>query len=72
MKVKATDGQYSKSEAKRRVDEALRGAFAGPPTPLKAIPKKTGEFRKSAERKRAISASVANLKTASRKKKNPV
>ena len=27
--------QYSKQDAQRRLDATLRGAFAGPPTPLK-------------------------------------
>jgi hypothetical protein len=32
-------------EAARRLEAILRGAFAGPPTPLKDISKKNGEFR---------------------------
>lgn len=35
----------SKKEAKARLEAALRGAFAGPPTPLKDIPKRNGESR---------------------------
>ena len=37
--------QYSKQDAQRRLDATLRGAFAGPPTPLKDIPKRDGESR---------------------------
>jgi hypothetical protein len=29
----------------QRLQQILRGAFAGPPTPLKGIPKKNGESR---------------------------
>jgi hypothetical protein len=32
-------------ETKRRLDAVLRGAFAGAPTKLKDIPKKSGESR---------------------------
>jgi len=32
-------------ETKKRLAAALRGAFSGPPTPLKDIPKKGGESR---------------------------
>jgi hypothetical protein len=32
-------------EGKRRLQSILRGAFKGPPTPLKDIPKKSGESR---------------------------
>jgi hypothetical protein len=40
--------QYSDKEAQRRLKSALRGAFSGPPTPLKRITKKNGESRASA------------------------
>ncbi|MGH6819072.1 MAG: hypothetical protein ACREC1_09915 [Methylovirgula sp.] len=51
------DSQHSDEEAQRRIKVALRGAFAGAPTPLKHIPKKSGESRslkrKKPQRKRA-------------------
>lgn len=37
--------QYSQKETDQRLQRILRGAFAGPPTPLKDIPKKNGESR---------------------------
>jgi hypothetical protein len=37
--------QYSVKETERRLQRILHGAFAGPPTPLKDIPKKNGESR---------------------------
>ena len=37
--------QYSAEETERRVRAAVQGAFSGPPTPLKDIPKRNGEFR---------------------------
>jgi hypothetical protein len=45
------DDQYSAEETEQRLQKILRGAFAGPPTPLKDIPTKTGESR-SLKRKR--------------------
>jgi hypothetical protein len=42
---KNQDDQHSDKEAKRRLEVALRGAFSGPPTSLKDIPKKSGESR---------------------------
>jgi len=37
--------QYSPEETERRVKAAVQGAFSGPPTPLKDIPKRNGESR---------------------------
>jgi hypothetical protein len=34
------------NETERRLKSILRGAFSGPPTPLKDIPKRDGESRK--------------------------
>jgi hypothetical protein len=45
MSKRASDDQYSEQETQRRLDAVLRGAFSGPPTPLKNIPKKSGESR---------------------------
>jgi hypothetical protein len=36
----------AKSETQKNLQRILRGAFAGPPTPLKDIPTKEGEARK--------------------------
>ena len=38
---------YSAEETEQRLRTILRGAFAGPPTPLKDIPKKSGESREA-------------------------
>jgi hypothetical protein len=37
--------KFSQVDTTRRLGSALRGAFAGPPTRLKDIPKKSGESR---------------------------
>ena len=37
--------QFSKKETEQRLQKILQGAFAGPPTPLKDIPKRNGESR---------------------------
>jgi len=42
------------------LQKILRGAFSGPPTPLKRIPKKSGESRAT----KARSASGANARNA--------
>jgi hypothetical protein len=51
------DDQYGPEETARRLQRILQGAFAGAPTPLKDIPKKSGESRslkrKKPQRKRA-------------------
>jgi len=39
------DDQHAPEEAKRRLRKILKGAFAGPPTPLKNIPTRSGESR---------------------------
>jgi hypothetical protein len=44
--------QFSREETKQRLIAALRGAFSGPPTPLKDIPKKNGESRGKKPKKR--------------------
>jgi hypothetical protein len=43
---------HSNGEAAQRIKVILRGAFAGPPTPLKDIPTKEGESRASKRRKK--------------------
>jgi hypothetical protein len=37
--------RHGEQQAQQRLQKVLRGAFAGPPTQLKDIPKKTGESR---------------------------
>ena len=37
---------FGEQEARQRLADVLRGAFSGPPTPLKAIPKRNGESRR--------------------------
>jgi hypothetical protein len=51
--------QFSKKESEQRLQTLLQGAFNGPPTPLKDIPKKSGESRAT----RAGNASGAPTKT---------
>jgi hypothetical protein len=45
MPRKQSEDSFSKEETARRVEAALRGAFAGSPTPLKGIPKRNGAPR---------------------------
>ncbi len=42
----ASKNQDDEKGVQERLSKILAGAFSGPPTPLKAIPKKTGESRK--------------------------
>jgi len=58
--IKKDNMLYNDEEAQRRLKSALRGAFRGPPTPLKRIPKKSGESRTTKVR----SASGANVRNA--------
>jgi hypothetical protein len=37
--------KYGDEEAQQRLQKILQGAFSGPPTPLKDIPKMNGESR---------------------------
>ena len=53
---------YSEAEIQDRLRRTLAGAFSGPPTPLKAIPKRSGESRRLAK-KAASSAAAANGKS---------
>jgi hypothetical protein len=41
-----SDDQSKEQETQRRLEAILRGAFAGPPIPLKDIPTRHGETRK--------------------------
>ena len=38
-------------ETEQRLQKALQGAFSGPPTPLKDIPKRNGESRRIGKKK---------------------
>jgi hypothetical protein len=42
---KVADEKYSEKETQERLQKILQGAFSGPPTPLKDIPKRDGESR---------------------------
>lgn len=50
--MKRSGDQYGAKEADQRLRKALQGAFAGPPTPLKDIPKKNGESRRASNVKK--------------------
>jgi hypothetical protein len=54
---------FGPKETQQRLQAALRGAFSGPPTPLKDIPKRNGESRANGHRKKP-KASRASAKTA--------
>jgi hypothetical protein len=43
--------QFSPEQARQRLQRIMRGAFSGPPTPLKDIPTKNGESRKLKRKK---------------------
>jgi hypothetical protein len=43
----ADSDQYSPEETEQRLRKLMRGAFAGPPTQMKAIPKRNGESRRA-------------------------
>lgn len=60
---KHSPDEYSPEEAQQRLRKMLTGAFDGPPTPLKNIPKRSGESRKLA-RKKKRGASRASARTA--------
>ncbi len=48
----ATDSdQYNETETKERLQKILQGAFSGPPTPLKDIPKQNGKSRRIGKKK---------------------
>jgi len=46
MPRKRTEDSFSDSDDARQLEAILRGAFAGPPTPLKDIPTRHGKTRK--------------------------
>jgi len=49
--MKRRSDNYSQDETDQRLKVIFRGAFSGPPTPLKAIPKKNGEARGKPKKK---------------------
>jgi hypothetical protein len=49
--MKQDNQQYSPEETERRLRAILKGATKGPPTPLKAIPRKRAESRDRAKKK---------------------
>lgn len=61
--------QFGAGETTQRLRAVLRGAFEGPPTPLKDIPKRSGESR-AVRQKQPRRAKRASAKTARPAKKN--
>jgi hypothetical protein len=49
MGTRSMDDKFSDAETERRMQSLLQGAFSGPPTPLKDIPKRDGESRSIAK-----------------------
>jgi hypothetical protein len=47
------DGSYPAKETEQRLQKILRGAFSGPPTPLKAVPTRHGKRRAESKPSRA-------------------
>lgn len=45
MTPKQDADEYTPQQTEQRLQKMLQGAFAGPPTPLKDIPKRDGESR---------------------------
>jgi hypothetical protein len=58
------DQQRGPREAKQRLQSILRGAFDGPPTPLKEIPTRNGRPRSLTRRKRKSKGSAASASRA--------
>jgi hypothetical protein len=56
----AKSDQRSKPDTQKRLDALLNGAFAGPPTPLKEVPTRTGRDRKLPKKTSAATASAGN------------
>ncbi len=54
----AKSDEHSEHKTRERLRKILRGAFAGPPTQLKDIPKRHGESR--VERKNGAAKSRSN------------
>jgi len=59
-----------KLNAQQRLKAILRGAFDGPPVPLKEIPKRDGTIRNLSNRKSSEDASGATAKIDAPQKKN--
>jgi len=59
--------EYNEQKAKRRLKQAMQGAFSGPPTPLKDIPTRAGESRAA----RKPEESKEKQATSARKRKKP-
>jgi hypothetical protein len=54
MERKRSEDSFSERETARRVEDAVRGAFAGSPTPLKDIPKRDGKPRSTEKPQRRL------------------
>jgi hypothetical protein len=61
--------EHDAEETKRRMQKVLQGAFSGPPTPLKDIPTREGESRRT-RRPKAAPASSSGAKRGSKLKKD--
>jgi hypothetical protein len=51
--MKQSSDDYQREQTERRLQKILHGAFSGPPTPLKDIPKKSGVTRAPKSKKTA-------------------
>jgi hypothetical protein len=66
--MKQDDDRHTNEETEQRLQKTLQGAFSGPPTPLKDIPTRDGETRKS--RRASGGSSSATSKTDAPRKKS--
>jgi hypothetical protein len=60
---KLSEQKHNEQETQRRLDAILQGAFSGPPTPLKRIPKRNGGSRAKGRSASAASAKSAQPET---------
>lgn len=56
MAPKQSDDSFTEQEAARRLETILKGAFKGPPTPLKAVPTRAGDERRLSRKPAKASA----------------
>jgi hypothetical protein len=54
--ARRTSEQFSKQEAERRFEAALRGAFKAPPTPMKSLGPKSRKTRRPRKTAKVSSA----------------
>jgi hypothetical protein len=60
-----SEDHYTKDERDQRLSKILRGAFSGPPTPLKDIPVSQG--KRSGQQRRGKDGPLANQKVTTSK-----